>query len=51
MRIEYNDHDKNYPYTIYGGWGDKVYCSLNGLKELKNEINKILKEEENKKRD
>lgn len=47
MRIE-RSNDKSYPYTIYGGWGDKVYCSLDGLKELKKEINKILKEEKAK---
>ena len=44
MRIEYNEYDKGYPYTIYGGWGDKVYCSLEDLKKIKNEINKILRE-------
>ena len=49
MRIEYNEYDKSYPYTIHGGWGDKVYCSLDSLKELKNEINKILREEKLKK--
>ena len=49
MRIEYNEYDKGYPYTIYGGWGDKVYCNLDGLRKLKNEINKILREEKLKK--
>ena len=49
MRIEYNEYDKGYPYTIHGGWGDKVYCDLRGLKELKSEINKILREEKLKK--
>ena len=33
--------DKNYPFTIKGGWGDKVYCTLDDL----NQINKILREE------
>jgi hypothetical protein len=50
MRIEYNKHDQNYPYTIHGGWGDKVYCNLKDLKNLKNEINKILRQEENQKK-
>lgn len=50
MRIEYNKHDQNYPYTIHGGWGDKVYCDLEDLKNLKNEINKILKQKENQKK-
>lgn len=49
MRIEYNEYDKGYPYTIHGGWGDKVYCDLDDLRELKNEINKILREEKLKK--
>ena len=47
MRIE-RSNDRSYPYTICGGWGDKVYCSLDSLKELKKEINKILKEEKAK---
>ena len=34
--------DKNYPFTIKGGWGDKVYCTLDDLKDIKNQINKIL---------
>lgn len=42
MRIEYNDYDKSYPYTIYGGWGDKVYCTEADLKKLKKEIEKML---------
>ena len=43
MRIEKNEYDKLYPYTICGGWGDKkVYCDEEGLKELKKEIEKIL---------
>ena len=48
MRNEYNYHYKNYQNTIHGGQGDKVYCSLESLKELKNEINKILREEKKK---
>ena len=42
MKIEKNEHDKLYPYTIRGGWGDKVYCDEKDLKELKKEIEKIL---------
>ena len=49
MRIEYNEYGKGYPYTIHGGWEDKVYCRLDDLKELKKEINKILREEKLKK--
>ena len=43
MKVEKSD-DKNYPYTIKGGWGDKVYCTIEDLKEIKKQINKILKE-------
>ena len=49
MRIEYNEYGKGYPYTIHGGWEDKVYCRLDDLKELKKEIKKILREEKLKK--
>ena len=42
MRIEKNEYDKLYPYTIHGGWGDKVYCDEEDLKKLKKEIEKIL---------
>ena len=42
MRIEKNEYDKLYPYTIKGGWGDEVYCDEKDLKELKKEIEKIL---------
>ena len=45
MIIEYNKNDKSYPYIIHGYWEDKVYCDLDDLRELKNEINKILREE------
>lgn len=37
--------DRNYPFTIKDGWGDKVYCTINGLKDIQNQINKILREE------
>lgn len=43
MKIKKSD-DKNYPYIIIGGWGDKVYCTTEDLKEIKKQINKILKE-------
>ena len=42
MRIEKNEYDKLYPYTIKGSWGDEVYCDEENLKELKKEIEKIL---------
>lgn len=40
--------DRNYPFTIKGGWGDKVYCTIDDLKDIKNQINKILREEKEK---
>jgi hypothetical protein len=45
MTIE-KSNDRAYPYTIKGGWGDKVYCTVVDLKEIKKQINAILKEEE-----
>lgn len=42
MTVEKSD-DKSYPYTIKGGCGDKVYCSLEDLKDIKKQINRILK--------
>ena len=42
MTVEKSD-DKSYPYTIKDGWGDKVYCSLEDLKDIKKQINRILK--------
>ena len=42
MRIEKNNYDKLYPYTIFGGWGGKIYCDEEDLKNLKEEIEKIL---------
>lgn len=47
MRVERSD-DRAYPYTIKGGWGDKVYCTEADLKEIKKQINKILKENKEK---
>ena len=37
--------DKNYPFKICGCWDDVVFADLEDLKELKKEIEKILKEE------
>ena len=46
MIIKRNEMDKNYPFEIYGGWEDVVFADLEDLKELKRQIDKILKEEE-----
>ena len=46
MIIERNEMDKNYPFKICGDWDDVVFATLDDLKELKRQINKILKEEE-----
>lgn len=48
MTVE-RSKDRNYPFTIKGGWRDKVYCTLEDLEEIRKEINKILKEEKEKK--
>ena len=48
MRVEKNDN-RAYPYTIKGGWGDKIYCTIIDLKEIREQINAILKEEKMKK--
>lgn len=45
MIIKRNKMDKNYPFEICGGWDDVVFADLEDLKELKKEIEKILKEE------
>ena len=50
MTVERSE-DRNYPFTIKGGWGDKVYCTIDDLKDIKNQINKILREEKEKKLD
>ena len=42
MYIEKNSYDRNYPYIIHGGWGDKIYATEEDLKNLKKEIEKIL---------
>ena len=48
MIIKRNEMDKNYPFKICGGWEDVVYADLEDLKELKRQIDKILKEEKRK---
>ena len=42
MRIEKNCHDKNYPYTLIGGWEQKMSCSREDLIGLKYEIDQVL---------
>lgn len=42
MRIEKNEYDELYPYTIHGDWGNKIYCDEEDLQELKKEIEKTL---------
>ena len=46
MIIKRNEMDKNYPFKICDGWDGVVFADLEDLKELKKQINKILKEEE-----
>ena len=47
MIIKRNEMDKNYPFKICGGYSD-VDATLQDLKELKKQIEKVLKEEERK---
>ena len=47
MIIKRNEMDKNYPFKICGGYGD-VDATLQDLKELKKQIEKVLKEEKRK---
>ena len=47
MIIKRNEMDKNYPFKIRGGYGD-IDVTLQDLKELKKQIDKVLKEEERK---
>lgn len=42
MRIEKNSHDKNYPYTLVGDWGQSMSCNREDLIGLKYEIEQIL---------
>lgn len=42
MTIEKNPNDKNYPYTIFGPWGGVIYTNEKGLRELQEEIKKVL---------
>ena len=42
MRIEKHNHDKNYPYTLVGDWGQEMSCSREDLIALKHEINRVL---------
>ena len=42
MRIEKHNHDKNYPYTLVGDWGQEMSCSREDLIALKHEIDRVL---------
>lgn len=44
MRLKKITYDKSFPYIIEDGWGGKVCCDEDDLRELKKEIEKILKE-------
>lgn len=46
MKVIKRKYDKCYPYTVKDSWGDEIYITLDDLKELKKEIEKILKENE-----
>ena len=42
MHIEKHNHDKNYPYTLIGDWGQEMSCSREDLITLKREIDRVL---------
>ena len=42
MTIEYRPIDKNYPYAIFGPWGGVIYTNEEGLRQLQEEIKKML---------
>lgn len=42
MRIEKNEYDALYPYTIKDAWGGTIYCDKEDLIKLKKEIEKML---------
>ena len=42
MTVEKNTHSKCYPFTIKGGWDDKTFIDLEGLKELRNIIDRVI---------
>lgn len=42
MKITKNTHDRCYPFTIEGGWNDKTFTDLKGLKELRNIIDRVI---------
>lgn len=46
MKIKKNAHDKCYPFTIEGGWDDKVFTNLEGLKELRETIDRVIADAE-----
>ena len=50
MYIEHNPHDKNYPYIIRGSWDQDIYTTEYELRKLREDIDKILGDiEESKK--
>jgi hypothetical protein len=46
MQIEKNAHSKCYPFTIEGGWDDKTFTDLEGLKELRAIIDRVITDAE-----
>jgi hypothetical protein len=41
VHIIKNDYDKNYPYTLEGGWGGKIYCDEESLRRLQKDLEKL----------
>ena len=44
-KVKQITYDKAFPYIVEDGWGGKVCCTKDDLKELKKEIEKLLKKD------
>ena len=42
IRITKDKYDKSYPYRLCDGWGGVCYCDEEDLKELKENLEKML---------
>ena len=45
MKVKEITYDKAFPYIIEDGWGGHLCCTKDDLKELKKEIEKLLKKD------
>ena len=42
IHITKNNYDKSYPYTLEGAWDGKIWCDEEDLRELKENLEKML---------